>query len=135
MQLAEDFVDVLVHLRIVNERAFFRFISEGYILPDRQISDNQRLLMHLGNAALRDGLIRIPESDLLAVQKHIAVILRIHTVKDVEESGFSGTIFPKQCMHFPFLDRKGDILQDMRSGEILVDFYELYRFSHFCSLL
>ena len=85
------------------------FISQGDILPHCQVTHHIHFLVDFYDMAFPDGLVGILKGYLIPLQPYSAFIFLIDTVKDIQQGGFTGPVFPQERMYLTFCHTETDI--------------------------
>ena len=86
------------HAPAVDQRTASRLPHGEQVGQDVEMRKEAELLSH-DRDAVRDGVGRVPEADLIAIEAHGARVRTDSTGHDLDQRGLAGPILPEQRMH------------------------------------
>ena len=104
MQLVQNLVYIFIHLSIVHQSSLHRLIAQGHILTYREVFHHKGLLVHLGNLSVYNSVIGIFKMHFLAVKLYHAFVLRVNTVENIQQGGFSRAVFSQKGVYLSLLN-------------------------------
>ena len=93
-QPVKDLIHGLVKGAVVNHDATAGFITQGDILPHCQVAHHVHFLVDFYDMAFPDGLVGVLKGYLVPSQPYFTFIFLIDAVKDIQQRGFAGSVFP-----------------------------------------
>ena len=91
--------------------------AQSDVLPHPQLVHQHEVLVHHADAAAQ-GVQRIGESQLLAVQRDIAAAGRKHAVENIHQCGFAGAVFSHDGVHRAPLNAQVNAAERRLAGKV-----------------
>ena len=123
-QAAQKLRRRLVHVLPVDEAQLVALhVTDEDVLRHGQLGIGGAVLIDGGDPA-GSGIAGAAEEDLLSLDEYPALVRHVHTGDDLDQRGFSGAVFPHQCVNLAFSQLKLHIVQGRNTGESLGDVFQ-----------
>ena len=97
-----------------------RLAREDDVLGDGHDGDEHEVLVHHPDPAL-DRLLRRVDRQGLAVDHHVALVLRVQAVEDAHQGGLAGAVLPEERVHLAPAQVEVDVVVREHARELLRD--------------
>jgi hypothetical protein len=113
--------------------AFRRLAAQKEVAGDAHQRDHRQVLVDRGYPSI-EGVTRRDEPDLLALDKHPALVVLVDAGEDLDQGGLPRAVVAEQTHNLPGADAHGDVLQSDDLPEVLRDVLYLDQWCGRCRL-